>query len=132
LDLPGSPGTDGEDYVRHFGTVEVKTRVSSERIAMAEEIAARYNDKSMICDIGDATWMDCVERQHHIQCMVQCIVVSVKWCVYIVAQPGARGGGGRIIFIVFGKLSRTYANDFLQHMRDKVENLLMPFYKKQY
>jgi hypothetical protein len=40
FDSPGSPSSDGEQYVRHFGTLEVKTRVSPERIAMAEEIAA--------------------------------------------------------------------------------------------
>jgi hypothetical protein len=106
----------------------VKTKVSLERIAMAEEIAARYNNNNIICEIGHETWMDCVEQSHHIQCMVQCIVLNIKWCVYIIGQPGARGRGGDIIYIVFGKMHKTYANDLVQHMANKVENLLMPFY----
>jgi hypothetical protein len=89
FDLPGLPGSEDEQFSRHFGSLEIKARVLPDRISKAEEIAVKYNNKHTICSIGDETWMDCVERTHHIQVMVQQTVLNIRWCVYIVGQPGA-------------------------------------------
>ena len=55
--------------VTQVAVVEVKTRVSMEKIAEAERIATRYNKKVIQCNFGDEVWLDCVEKDHSNQIM---------------------------------------------------------------
>jgi hypothetical protein len=41
--------------------------VSSERIAAAERIAAKYNQKNIVCCVGDETWTEHIEKKHATQ-----------------------------------------------------------------
>jgi len=43
-------------------STEIKTRVSIEKIQQAEEIAAKYQPKLIVCEIGDKTWKECIEK----------------------------------------------------------------------
>ena len=43
-------------------SIEIKTRVSLEQIQQAEEIAAKYQPKLIVCEIGDKTWKECIEK----------------------------------------------------------------------
>jgi hypothetical protein len=56
-------------------TVKIKTRVSKDKIAAAEQIAQKYNNK-------------------RIQLMIQLCVVRMCLCCYIVAQPGTNSATG--------------------------------------
>jgi hypothetical protein len=52
-------------------SVEVKTRVATERVTEAQQIAVKYQDKLITCDIGDDTWKYCVEKEHSMQVLLQ-------------------------------------------------------------
>jgi len=45
-------------------SIEMNTRVYTERIQQAEEIAAKYQHKHIVCEIGDETWKECIEEEH--------------------------------------------------------------------
>jgi hypothetical protein len=80
--------------------VEVKTRVSLDKIAEADRIAKKYQHKTIFCNIDDDTWKECVEQEHSNQVMVQMLVTGLNHCCYIVAKPGSSGGKGRPIYMV--------------------------------
>ena len=70
---------------KHVLTVEVKTRVALDKIAMAESIARKYNHELIGCDYGDEKWNECIEADHANQMMVQMAVLRINYCLYVVA-----------------------------------------------
>jgi hypothetical protein len=111
-----------------IATVEVKTRVSMDRIAEAERIAQKYNMKNITCRIGDEVWVECVEAEHSTQIMIQLCVVRCFYAVYVVAQPGTNTGYGRIIYTVFGECTVEYGDEFTARYFPTLGQLLLPFY----
>jgi predicted metal-binding protein len=59
-----------------------------ERIQQAEEIAANYQHKLIVCEIGDETWKECREEEHSTQVLLQLWVMRLQLAFYIVATPG--------------------------------------------
>ncbi len=55
--------------ITQVAVVEVKTRVSLEKIAKAERIAMKYNNQVIQCNFGDEVRLDCVEKDHSNQIM---------------------------------------------------------------
>jgi hypothetical protein len=60
-----------QDDKNVVASIEIKTRVAVERIQHAEEIAAKYHHKLIVCDIGDDTWKECIEEEHSTQVLLQ-------------------------------------------------------------
>jgi hypothetical protein len=58
-------------------SIEIKTRVSTEQIQQAEEIAAKYQHKLIVCEIGDETWKKCIEEEHLTQVLLQLWVMRL-------------------------------------------------------
>jgi len=77
-------------------SIEIKTRVSTERTQQAEEIAAKYQHKLIVCEIGDETWKECIEEEHSTQVLLQLWVMSFQLAFYIVATPGSSTSNGKI------------------------------------
>ncbi len=71
--------------------VEVKTRVSPEKIAEALRIAKKHNNAVIFTDFEGDVWKKCVEQDHRNQIMVQLIVTGFKHCCYIVSRAGSEG-----------------------------------------
>jgi hypothetical protein len=59
-------------------SIEIKTRVSTERIQQPEEIAAKYQHKLIVCEIGDETWEECVDSEHSTQVLLQLWVMRLQ------------------------------------------------------
>jgi len=59
-------------------SIEIKTRVSTEWIQQAEEIAAKYQHKLIVCEIGDETWKECVEEEHFTLLLHQAAVLPME------------------------------------------------------
>jgi hypothetical protein len=113
-----------------IATVEVKTRVLADRIASAEQVAAKYAEDSgpILCTVGDDVWKEVVDKDHSMQIMVQLSVLKFKCCIYIVGQAGVRGAMGCIIYVVIGKLQLYVLLQFVDKMRDTFEDILNPFF----
>jgi hypothetical protein len=113
-----------------LATVEVKTRVSTDQIASAEQLAAKYVEDSgpILCTVGDDVWKEVVDKDHSTQIMVQLSVLKLKYCIYIVGQAGVRGAMGRIIYVVIGTLQLDDLLQFVDKMRDTFEDILNPFF----
>ena len=110
-------------------SIEIKTRVSMERIQQAEEIAAKYQHKLIVCEIGDETWEECVESEHSTQVLLQLWVMRLQRAFYIVATPGSSTSNGKITYIVMGNLILDYANEFFDKYMDRIGKLLIRFYR---
>jgi hypothetical protein len=54
-----------------FSKLNYETRVATERVSEAQQIAVKYQDKLITCDIGDDTWKYCVEKEHSMQVLLQ-------------------------------------------------------------
>jgi hypothetical protein len=69
-----------------LATVEVKTRVSADWIASAEQLAAKYVQDSgpFLCTVGDDVWKEVVDKDHSMQIVVQLSVLKLKYCICIV------------------------------------------------
>jgi hypothetical protein len=65
--------------------VEVKTRVSLEKIAKDKRIAKKYSNRVIQGNFCDEAWLDCVEKDHSNQIMCQILVTGFKYCMYIFA-----------------------------------------------
>jgi len=113
-----------------LATVEVKTRVSTDQIASAEQLAAKYVEDSgpILCTVGDDVWKEVVDKDHSTQIMVQLSVLKLKYCIYIVGQAGVRGAIGHIIYVVIRKLQSNDLLLFVDKMRDMFEDILNPFF----
>jgi hypothetical protein len=59
---------------------------------------------------------------------VQLSVLKVKYCIYLVGQPGSRASTGHIIYTVIGKLEYNYLMEFLDRMWFTFEDILNPFF----
>jgi len=57
--------------------IEIKTRVSTKQIQQAEEIAAKYQHKLIVSEIGDETWKKCIEEEHLTQVLLQLWVMRL-------------------------------------------------------
>ncbi len=113
-----------------IATVEVKTRVSANRIATAEQVAAKYQQDSdpILCTVEDDVWNDVVDNDHSTQILVQLSDLKLKYCIYIFGQPVVRGSMGRIIYTVIGKLQLDNLLQFVDKMQDTFEGILNPFF----
>ncbi len=103
--------------VQQLAVVEVKTRVSLEKIAEAELIAKKYGGKVIHCNCGDEAWVECVENDHSNQIICQVLVTGLKYCVYIVARPGTTGGKGKPVYMVFGTVEPDQFFAFLSYLK---------------
>ena len=93
--------------ITQVAVVEVKTRVSLEKIAKAERIAMKYNHQVIQYNFGDEVWFECVGKDHSNQIMCQILVTGFKYCMYIVAEPGTAGAKGKAIYTsVFIQISK--------------------------
>jgi phage tail sheath protein FI len=117
-------------------SIEIKTRVSTEQIQQAEEIAAKYQHKLIVCDIGDETWKECIEEEHSTQVLLQLWVMRLQLAFYIVATPGSSTSNGKITYIFMGNLILDYANQFFDQYLDCIKNhtelRALPRYEKQF
>jgi hypothetical protein len=86
-------------------SIEIKTRVSLEQIQQAEEIAAKYHHKLIVCDIRDETWKECIEEVHSTQMLLQLWVLRLQLAFYIFATPGSSNSNRKITYIVMGNLT---------------------------
>jgi len=116
---------------QQLAVVEVKTRVSVEKIAEAERIAKKYGEKVIHCNCGDEAWLECIEKDHSNQIMCQVLVTGLKYCIYIVARPGTTGGKGKPIYMVFGTIEQNQFYAFLSYLNRKMDRILAPFYKSK-
>jgi hypothetical protein len=68
----------------HAACIAVTAHVSLERIAAAEQIAAKYNQKMIVCCVGDKTWTECVEEDHatQVQHNLQCYNSSIVFMLW--------------------------------------------------
>jgi hypothetical protein len=120
---------NGSDLI--VASIEIKTRVATEKIAEAQEIADKYQNKLIQCDIGDDTWTECVEKEHSLQVLLQLWVTHLQTAFYIVALPGTSNASGRIANIVMGCLSFRYANSFFISIWIESENCYYHSTKRQ-
>jgi hypothetical protein len=108
--------------------VEVKTKVSIDKIAEADRIAKKYQHRTIFCKVDDDTWKECVEQEHSNQVMVQMLVTGLNRCCYIVAKPGISGGKGRPMYMACGTNTNKHMNVYLiRFLIDKVSRVLNPF-----
>jgi hypothetical protein len=114
-----------------LATVEVKTRVSLERISVAEQLAEKHQHKWIFCVVGDDVWNEVVDKDHSVQIMVQLSNMKLNFCVYLVGQAGTRGASGRIIYTVLGGCTVDYMTSFITTVRDKFEEILLPFFNSE-
>jgi hypothetical protein len=121
LELPGSDRYD-------LAVVEIKTKVSHDRIANSRRIQARYNSLWIEAEVGGEIWNDCVEAEHQTQLMVQMAVTKCSYCCYVVAKAGFEGSQGRILYIVLGKVAHEAIGEFIVTLHDCCNDLLSPFY----
>jgi hypothetical protein len=56
-------------------------------------------------------------------------VTVFKYCVYIVAQPGAAGAKGKPIYMVHGTIPKAQFYAFLSYLGRKMDKLLSPFFR---
>jgi hypothetical protein len=104
--------------------VEIKTRVSLQRILAAEEIHAKYNDNKIIeTFIGSPVFEEVVEKDHATQLMMQMSTVGVDWAVYIVAKAGTQGSSGRIIYAVLVHFPPLQFEHFIERIVNKFGHL---------
>ncbi len=80
-----------------LAVVDVKTRVSPEKIAQTDRIAKKYNQSAFICDYGDDTWNEYIEEDHSHQLLVQRMVTGMNYCHNIVSRAGTVRSKGRAI-----------------------------------
>ena len=113
---------------RRLAVVEIKTRVSHERIAKAEEIAEKHNNKVIMCTIDDDDWKEVIEKDHQAQLLVQMAVLEFQHCVYVVGQAGTRGVSGRIIYTVIARAPEGVVDQFTALLTNTFEPLLSPFF----
>jgi predicted nucleic acid-binding protein len=59
-----------------------------ERIAAAEQIAAKYNHKTIACCVSHEIWIECIKKVHATQVQTQLTVL--QYCIYVMAQAGSR------------------------------------------
>jgi hypothetical protein len=109
-------------------TVEVKTRVSPQRIAQAEEIARQYTDKPIVCVVGENNMSDVMDKDHATQVLIQMITLKVQWALYVVGQPGTASNTGRIIYIVFVYAPTEPLQQFMDEATAAFEPVLSRFY----
>lgn len=69
-----------------LAVVEVKTRVSLELIAKAEEIIEKHNNKVFVCLLDDDGWKEVADKDHQAQVMVQMAVLQFSHCIYVVGH----------------------------------------------
>ncbi len=115
----------------YVATVEVKSRVSLERISIAEHIAEKYQHKQIFCTIGYDVWVEVDDKDHSIQIMVQLGILKINYCVYLVGQAGTRGASGWILYTVIGKCTTEYMTYIMSTVRDKFEAVLLPFFNSE-
>ena len=78
--------------------------------------------------IGDDVWKEVIDKDHSTQIMVQLSVLKLKYCIYIVGQPGIRGAMGRIIYTVIGNSQLDDLLQFVDKMKDTLKGILNPFF----
>ncbi len=103
--------------------VEIKTKVSHERIAKAEAIAARHNTLLTHCFVDDKIWNDCVEPDHRNQLMLQMFVLKLT-----LGKAGLPCSDGRILYIIFATATELQLNNFMESVHQRCHHLLKTFY----
>jgi hypothetical protein len=116
---------DDENIV---ASIEIKTRVASERIKHMEPVAAKYQHMLIVCEIGDDTWNECVEAEHSTQVLLQPWVIRLQTAFYIVVTTGTTTTSGKITYIVIVWFLLSRANFFYQYSYH-IGQLLIPFYR---
>jgi hypothetical protein len=116
------------DNEKVLATVEVKTRVSQERIAEAERIAAAYKHKLIICIMGQDNIEEVMDKEHATQVLIQMATCQVNWGAYIVGQPGTSNTNGRILYTVLVYATDEIIDDFMSSTINMFDSVLNPFY----
>jgi hypothetical protein len=111
-----------------LAVVEVKTRVSPEKVAEADRIAKKYKEPVIVCDYGDDIWNECIEEDHSNQLLVQMMVTGINYCHYIVSRAGTAGSKGRSIYMVSGRVTNRQLNEQYEILAEKIDHLLKPFF----
>jgi hypothetical protein len=117
---------ENEPYI--LATVEIKTKVSHERIAKALAIVARHNNLFIECCLGDENWIECVEPDHCYQLMVQMFILKVLHCCYIIGKAGFHRSDGRILCILLVSSTDLQLNNFMESLHGKCHRLLITFF----
>jgi len=112
-----------------IATVEVKTRVSLERITEAERIAAWWNHKLIICIAGTDDIEVVMDNEHTTRVMIQMATWRLHWGVYIVGQPGTSNTNGRILYTVLVYASSKVLDEFITSTINMFNSVLLPFYQ---
>jgi hypothetical protein len=120
---------DGEKVL---AAVEVKTRVSPQRIADAEGIAARYAARyatnTIVCIIGVNCMEDVMDKEHATQVLIQMVTLNLHYAMYLVGRPGTSNTNGRIIYKVMVYASTAALDEFIRRATATFEPVLSRFY----
>jgi hypothetical protein len=117
-----------EEDMEILAVVEIKTRVSHQKIAAAERVLARYNSTWIEAEIGDDVWNECIEKDHQYQLLVQMVVTNSAYCCYVVGKAGFEGSDGRIIYIVGCTAKEEVMEAFMSSLSQRCNEILSPFY----
>jgi hypothetical protein len=119
---------DAPEGQKVLATIEVKMRVSPERVAEAERIAACWNHKMLVCLVGTDNIEDIMDKEHATQVMIQMATCNLNWAIYIEGQPGTSNTHGCIIYIAMIYASEDVMEEFLTSVMKMFETILSPFY----
>jgi hypothetical protein len=108
--------------------VEVKTRVSTQRIAEAEKNAAKYNNKVIICGLHCNNVDEVMNNDHATQIMIQMSTTSLQYAVYLAATPGTSNTKGRTIYTVIVFANEDIMADFRSKLMERFDEHLRPFF----
>jgi hypothetical protein len=108
--------------------VEIKTRVSHQRIAAAESIYDRFQSMWIEANVGDKIWQSCIEPDHQIQLMTQMAVTRASYCCYVVGKAGFEGSHGQMLYIVRASVTSEVLDAFVALLRHRCHLLLSPFF----
>jgi len=120
----------GDEQLK-VAVVEIKTKVSHQRIAAAESIYATYNSIWIEATVGDEIWHECIEPEHQSQLLVQLAVTDASYCCYIVGKAGFEGSPGRILYIIGASATDEVIDTFVTTLTHRCDALLNSFYNAE-
>ena len=110
-----------------LATVEVKTRVSAQCIAAAEQIAECFNNKVIVCGIDHDDIEEVMDKEQAMQIMIQMSTMNLCYAVYLVGQLGTSNTTGCIIYTVVIYASDAKMEQFWSTLVDKFDHVLQQF-----
>jgi hypothetical protein len=111
-----------------LGTIEVKTRVSPEHAAEVERIASHWNNKMIVCIVGNDNIKEIMDKEHAMQVTIQMATCHLNWAIYIVKQPRTTKTHGQILYTVILYALEDVIGEFMSSTMNMFDMVLSPFY----